>query len=877
MAPDENVPAGAGPAADDEHKHPETIGKCRIISKIGQGGMGVVYKGKHTDLDIDVAVKVLPPHLADRSDMAGRFLREARLDVRINHPEVVRVLDCGQEAGRHYLVMEFVDGKSLQDQIDETGPVAAGRALEITLAVARALDAAQDQVGIIHRDIKPDNIMLTSDGHVKVADLGLAKVVADQAEATMSGATASGVAMGTPYYMAPEQFMDARSVDLRADVFALGATLYHMLAGQRPFDGDSIYAILRSIEQTEPPPLSPSTPEPMKRLVSKMLAKQAENRYQSYAELIADIRNVQAAVEAGGLSGTFIGLAELPAGAQATRQRPTTATGEKPKAGTHATVPQEKLGGLTMSLYDVAAEKKRTVVETMKGNLGLWIGGGVALAVIIAALVAWAVIAGRKERERLAAVAMQEEADRKAAEAAAQNAADAAKAFYEALLAKIEEGKLAEAQRALDEGKGEHDGTPFAANMDELADMIVAKIKERKEALDGAVATADAKEKEGEYAEAIKELKKALALEDIPGLRERLADLERKLAALKLEKSAGELFNKGDWKGALGRYEAALEDADERRKAGIRQRIGQARERLRVAEAVAAAERAAKAGNWRAVYDGVEKARADGITSPRLEEFSREARRRLAPKETLTGPLGMEFVYLRGGTFKMGSASGEDDERPVRDVTVSSFYIGSCEVAAAEFEAFRRGLKAKPRAGGAAAAVPAASVSWLEAVQFCRYLSSIDEERATYRLAREAEWEFAARGTVGRTYPWGERRLGPEHANIAGGADGHEKAAPVGSFKSGATPEGVLDLAGNVAEWCADWYGPYPAAAETDPIGPMNGTQRVVRGGAFTLDENWARGAARGCRAPAKGAYVIGFRVVRDLTDEERMFEPAAR
>jgi serine/threonine protein kinase len=135
------------------------IGGCRILSKVGEGGMGVVYKGRHLDLDIDVAVKVLPEHLAKEPTVARRFLREARLAARVNHPGVVRVFGCGEEGGSHYLVMEFIEGRSLQDRIDKEGALAIGEALGIARATAEALKAAQDQVGIIHRDVKPANIM----------------------------------------------------------------------------------------------------------------------------------------------------------------------------------------------------------------------------------------------------------------------------------------------------------------------------------------------------------------------------------------------------------------------------------------------------------------------------------------------------------------------------------------------------------------------------------------------------------------------------------------------------------------------------------------------------------------------------------------------
>ncbi len=278
---------------------PQVIGKCRIVSKLGEGGMGVVYKGHHIDLDLDVAVKVLAPHLSGREDMASRFIREARLAARIDHTGVVRVLDCGQQDDQYYMVMEFVDGKSLQNLLDERGTLPLPAALEVVRAVADALGAAQKQVGIIHRDIKPDNIMLTREGKVKVADLGLAKVVADQQAATIEGATAAGVAMGTPHYMSPEQCMDARSVDHRADIYSLGATLYYAIAGTLPFAGETLFVLMRNVVEAEPQPLPEASPVPVRTLVHRMMAKKAEERFQTYDELIKAIDYAKGIVPSG--------------------------------------------------------------------------------------------------------------------------------------------------------------------------------------------------------------------------------------------------------------------------------------------------------------------------------------------------------------------------------------------------------------------------------------------------------------------------------------------------------------------------------------------------------------------------------------------------
>lgn len=277
--------------SDDPYLNLTNIGHCRILARLGEGGMGVVYKGHHTDLDLDVAVKFLHPQRVRAAEGPERFLREARLAARLNHPGIVRVFDCGESEGYYYIVMEFVDGQSLADHIQERKAVPVARALQIAEASARALGTAFEQIGVIHRDIKPANILLTTAGAVKLADLGLAKIVADL-DATVAY-TSAGVALGTPSYMSPEQFDDASQVDLRADIFSLGATLYHMLAGDVPFKGTSLFRILKLVQEADPDPLPPMVPDSVRTLVAKMMAKRPEDRYQTYPELIEALSSAQ--------------------------------------------------------------------------------------------------------------------------------------------------------------------------------------------------------------------------------------------------------------------------------------------------------------------------------------------------------------------------------------------------------------------------------------------------------------------------------------------------------------------------------------------------------------------------------------------------------
>jgi serine/threonine protein kinase len=224
------------PAPEQKSLVGYTIGKCKLLRICGRGAMGTVYKGMHSGLDIEVAVKILPPHLANNSNLVERFLREAKLAARLNHANTVRVYDVGEESGYYYLVMEFIDGTDALELVKNHGKQDAAVVADIGAGAARALEHAHSN-NVIHRDIKPANLMLPDSGGVKVADFGLARALSSE-----SGLTMTGAIMGTPDYMAPEQ-AQGESVGPLADIYSLGATLYHLFVGRPPFQGASPMAV----------------------------------------------------------------------------------------------------------------------------------------------------------------------------------------------------------------------------------------------------------------------------------------------------------------------------------------------------------------------------------------------------------------------------------------------------------------------------------------------------------------------------------------------------------------------------------------------------------------------------------------------------------
>ncbi|HET7451886.1 MAG TPA: protein kinase [Thermoanaerobaculia bacterium] len=265
------------------------LGPYEILSPLGAGGMGEVYRARDTKLDRDVAVKILPERLAEDSDALSRFEREAKAVAALSHPNILSIHDFGREGGIAYAVAELLEGENLRSRLD-LGAIPQRRAVEIAVAIARGLAAAHEK-GIVHRDMKPENVFLTKDGRVKILDFGLAKIVvpetAQTSAPTAAAATDPGTVMGTVGYMSPEQ-VRGREVDARTDIFAFGAILYEMLSGRRAFKGDSHVETMSAILKEEPPELLESgknVSPALDRIVRHCLEKSPEARFHSAGDV----------------------------------------------------------------------------------------------------------------------------------------------------------------------------------------------------------------------------------------------------------------------------------------------------------------------------------------------------------------------------------------------------------------------------------------------------------------------------------------------------------------------------------------------------------------------------------------------------------------
>ncbi|MBL8830099.1 MAG: serine/threonine protein kinase, partial [Planctomycetaceae bacterium] len=275
------------------------LGDYTLDERLGIGAMGQVYRARHRKMNRVVAIKILQPTLARSADMISRFHREVQAAARLIHPNIVAALDASEHDGQHFLVMEYVEGRDLADVVRREGPLSLQRAIDYVLQAARGLEHAHSE-GIVHRDIKPGNLLLDKRGVVKILDLGAARIenvwgepIAEDDE----GLTHTGNILGTVDYMAPEQALNLRHADGRADIYGLGCTLYRLLTNQRIYPGETVLERILAHRESPIPRLSdvrPELPAALETLFQRMVAKRADDRHASISDLIYDLEAFQA-------------------------------------------------------------------------------------------------------------------------------------------------------------------------------------------------------------------------------------------------------------------------------------------------------------------------------------------------------------------------------------------------------------------------------------------------------------------------------------------------------------------------------------------------------------------------------------------------------
>ncbi len=276
----------------EEERSGQQIPGYRVEGKLGAGAMAQVFRAQQLSLDRPVAIKVLPRKYSNNPQFIERFYAEGRAAAALNHPNIVQAYDVGQAGEFHYFVMEFVEGTTVHDRIVANKRATEREAIDVAISVADALRHAHEK-GLIHRDVKPKNIMITPDGVVKLADLGLARAIDDK-EAALAE---QGKAYGTPYYISPEQIRGEVNVGPQADIYSLGATLYHMVTGQVPFNGSNPNEVMQKhLKAPLVPPdhVNPKLSAGVSEVIEKMMAKSRRERYRDCGEVLVDLKAVRA-------------------------------------------------------------------------------------------------------------------------------------------------------------------------------------------------------------------------------------------------------------------------------------------------------------------------------------------------------------------------------------------------------------------------------------------------------------------------------------------------------------------------------------------------------------------------------------------------------
>ncbi|HWN66510.1 MAG TPA: protein kinase [Haliangium sp.] len=384
----------------------ETLGSYRVVSKIGEGGMGVVYLAEHTFLERKAAVKVLLPAFSNDQEVVNRFVNEAKAATVIHHPGIVQVFDFGKlPDGSAYLVMEYLEGESLDARLKRLGRVSVTEALRITHHCASALAAAH-QVGIVHRDLKPENIIMVPDPQIeggeraKILDFGIAKLTDEQHRGSVK--TRTGSVMGTPTYMAPEQCLGAGEVDHRADIYALACVMFHLLCGRPPFVGQGVGELLIA-HVREPAPWARSinleVPPAVDALLQRALAKEPAARFASMSEFAAALAALLNHSRSGSWPevpaaaipyvpspgsypgpGPYPGTGSFPGMVTGSGQGSYPGTGSAPRMVTGSTIGAAAAQNLTHGTLPGTARKRAVIIASVAGTTT------VALSILLAIL-----------------------------------------------------------------------------------------------------------------------------------------------------------------------------------------------------------------------------------------------------------------------------------------------------------------------------------------------------------------------------------------------------------------------------------------------------------------------------------------------------------
>ncbi len=929
------------------------IDDFKIIEHLGHGAMGSVEKVESIDGRV-MALKTLSPHLAREGDYVKRFKREAEIAIQLSHPNVVRVYEVGEDQnGLPFIVMEYVEGKTLDEIMQSRGMMmmnetditlvddseqtlqssvvherssaeevknfTAEETIKLGRQLAGVLQSAHD-LNLLHRDIKPQNIMIDKKGNAKLLDFGIAKAL----DGVYSALSLTGQAIGTPAYMSPEQFAGSSDIDIRSDLYSLGCTMYHMLTGRPPFRGASLTALANMHLNTYAQPaceINKTCPRNLSQVIDRLLAKKAEDRHKAPFELVEDLNRVERGEVPLKLhkirksrehnplkTWLYVGLtiAVLSSGfaffsAYKSKKSKTLLENEISDARQLAVKHQ----------YDRAKEKLDQLIAENADSHPVIVENAKKLRLEILNQQA-SYITAESERERKIALERRQQAERKRLEE--ENAARIGE-IYESIRMALH--KAQNKNTIAESGKYLSKALKLCLNEQERQKVLhaekqvnTARDHYRKEAEQQAEAEQlrklEAARQAKKNAERINKLNDSIrlalqaaksekTLQDADKLvndaydlctnneeRAKVSSAETKVnqARTAFEQEAArqaELKRKQE----IAAAKLARENAERKGKINelLRQALRLARDKTTIKESnqyLDQAYKLCKTLDEKQKVVTTEKNIIETEKQYRQAELLQTATKKkittlkITPRpgsEWIIPRLNMKLAYLQPGSFLMGSNDSAPDEKPRHKVELTKgFWIGIHEVTQNEYEV----VTGKNPSKAVGANLPVEQVSWKQAVDFCKQLTEFERKAGrlpdgyVYRLPTEAEWEYAARGNGDESFS-GSNQI--EHVAWYYG-NSHQKTRQVGTKRP--NDFGLYDMTGNVWEWCLDACetndnrevvtSTYKNAVK-DPVG-AKGKYRIYRGGSWGSLSTNCHVSNRRHKLPNESNALLGFRIV---------------
>jgi formylglycine-generating enzyme required for sulfatase activity/serine/threonine protein kinase len=813
-------PSASGNVLPELVNHPQ----YEVIRELGRGGMGVVYLARNKIMDRLEVLKVLNRETLAKQGTTDRFLREIQSAAKLHHANVVAAYTAFTAGELLVFGMEYVEGEDLGKLVRARGPLPVLNACYFAYQAAQGLQHAHER-GMIHRDIKPGNLILLREGKkatVKILDFGLAKVKSEHG--LDRSLTQTGQMLGTPDYIAPEQTLDAQKADIRADIYSLGCTLYHLLTGNPPFIGNSLYEVLQAHHSTDPKPLNlvrPEVPPELAAVVAKMLAKEVDRRYQTPAEVAQALKPF---LKPGGLSSPAPEISQIGS----THNRPSEPLAKDQAGDDEAALSLAPMAAIEpaerwKSLLDLPAFERSSAIRKAVGPAPRraipWMWPAIAAGGLAAMLtVLWACgVFSVKTKEGVIVV---------------KNLPPDAEVFVddEKVLLTLPKDGPAEISVAT----GTH-------TLQVKQGSVVVR-GQKVMIANGGREVIDAEFKPVANTESSKSptiIQDDMHNATAPPLL--VAPFEKTAAREGQERWAAHLHAQVEVTNTIGMKLTLIPPG--RFPMGSSETIDELlkvfpKEKPKLGERPVHIVTISKP-----IYVGIFE-----VTKEQFRRFVEDTGYRTDAEKDGKGGRG----YRNGQTHPWSSTNPAFTWRDW-------------------------GADQPDNA-------PVVNVSYNDATAFCRWLSN--KEGTSYRLPTEAEWEYACRaGTLGRSYNGNDpRRLTeignvrdetiksvfpglPEGAMVVESSDGFVFPAPVGHFQPNSF--GLFDMIGNVWEWCTDWYDEdyYLTSPAVDPPGPTSGTNRVNRGGSWFAGGSGSRSARRGYQVPDARDPFMGFRVALSIPD----------